>query len=88
MYAQAADAAAGRNPVVYGTAATQLRTGVYDGSFRQHLDCLEAAVEAEGVYASDGEGQMPVFDPTHKRARFLPVCSYEEAIEKLQSSQV
>ena len=53
-----------------------------------YLECLEAAVEAEGVYASDGEGQMPVFDPTHKRARFLPVCSYEEAIEKLQSSQV
>lgn len=58
------------------------------GNIYMYLECLEAAVEAEGVYASDGEGQMPVFDPTHKRARFLPVCSYEEAIEKLQSSQV
>lgn len=54
------------------------------GNLYMYLACLEAAVEAEGVFACNEEDQPPAFSAACEGTRFLPVYTYEEAVEKLE----
>ena len=58
------------------------------GNLYMYLECLKAAVEAEGVFACDEEGQPPVFSAVYEGTRFLQVYTYEEAVEKLKDAQI
>ena len=53
-----------------------------------YLECLKAAVEAEGVFACNEEGQPPAFSAVCEGTRFLQVYTYEEAVERLEDAQV
>ena len=54
------------------------------GNLYMYLESLKAAVEAEGVYACDDEGQPPAFSAVCEGTKFLQVYTYEEAVEKLE----
>ena len=58
------------------------------GNLYMYLECLKAAVEAEGVFACNDEGQPPVFSAVREGTRFLQVYTYEEAVEMLEDAQV
>ncbi len=51
-----------------------------------YLERLNAAVEAEGVFACDAGGHPPVFSAVCEGTRFLPVYTYEEAVERLENA--
>lgn len=57
------------------------------GNLYMYLESLKAAVEAEGVYACDEEGQPPVFSAVYEGTRFLQVYTYEEAVERLEQAE-
>ena len=54
------------------------------GNLYMYLERLNAAVEAEGVFACDARGHPPVFSAVCEGTRFLPVYTYEEAVERLE----
>ena len=54
------------------------------GNLYMYLERLNAAVEAEGVFACDAGGHPPVFSAVCEGTRFLPVYTYEEAVERLE----
>lgn len=56
------------------------------GNLYMYLECLEAAVEAEGVFACNEEGHPPVFSAACEGTKFLPVYTYEEAVELLEGA--
>lgn len=58
------------------------------GNLYMYLECLKAAVEAEGVFACDDEGQLLAFSVFRKGTRYLQVYTYEDAVEKLEDAQV
>ena len=58
----------------------------HSGNLYMYLECMEAAVEAEGVFACNEEGQSPVFSAACEGTRFLPVYTYEEAVERLENA--
>lgn len=58
------------------------------GNLYMYLECLKAAVEAEGVFACDDAGQLPTFSAVCEGTRFLQVYTYEEAVERLEDAQV
>lgn len=58
------------------------------GNLYMYLECLKAAVEAEGVFACNEEGQPPEFSAVCEGTRFLQVYTYEEAVERLEDTQV
>lgn len=55
------------------------------GNLYMYLERLNAAVEAEGVFACDAGGHPPVFSAVCEGTRFLPVYTYEEAVERLEN---
>lgn len=57
------------------------------GNLYMYLECLEAAVETEGVFACDEEGQPPAFSTVCDGTRFLQVYTYEETVEKLEQAE-
>lgn len=57
------------------------------GNLYMYLECLNAAVEAEGVFACDDEGQPPAFSAVCEGTRFLQVYTYEEAVERLEQAE-
>ncbi len=57
------------------------------GTLYMYLESLNAAVESEGVFACDEEGQMPVFSALRKGTRYLQVYTYEDAVEKLEQAK-
>lgn len=57
------------------------------GNLYMYLECLKAAVEAEGVFACNDEGQPPAFSAVCEGTRFLQVYTYEEAVEKLEQAE-
>ena len=56
------------------------------GNLYMYLERLNAAVEAEGVFACDAGGHPPVFSAVCEGTRFLPVYTYEEAVERLENA--
>ena len=58
------------------------------GNLYMYLESLKAAVETEGVFACNEEGQLPVFSAVCEGTRFLQVYTYEEAVEMLEDAQV
>lgn len=58
------------------------------GNLYMYLERLNAAVEAEGVFACDAGGHPPVFSAVCEGTRFLPVYTYEEAVERLEQAEV
>ena len=56
------------------------------GNLYMYLECLKAAVEAEGVFACNEEGQPPAFSAVCEGTRFLQVYTYEEAVEGLKEA--
>ena len=57
------------------------------GNLYMYLERLNAAVEAEGVFACDAGGHPPVFSAVCEGTRFLPVYTYEEAVERLEQAE-
>ena len=57
------------------------------GNLYMYLECLKAAVETEGVFACNDEGQPPAFSAVCEGTRFLQVYTYEEAVEKLEQAK-
>ena len=43
-------------------------------------------MEAEGVFACNEESQTPVFSAACEGTKFLPVYTYEDAVEKLEGA--
>lgn len=56
------------------------------GNLYMYLERLNAAGEAEGVFACDAGGHPPVFSAVCEGTRFLPVYTYEEAVERLENA--
>lgn len=56
------------------------------GNLYMYLERLNAAVEADGVFACDAGGHPPVFSAVCEGTRFLPVYTYEEAVERLENA--
>ena len=48
---------------------------------------LKAAVETEGVFACDEDGQPPAFSAVREGKKFLQVYTYEEAVERLEQAE-
>ena len=57
------------------------------GNLYMYLECLKAAVETEGVFACNDEGQPPAFSAVCEGTRFLQVYTYEDAVEKLEQAK-
>lgn len=57
------------------------------GNLYMYLERLNAAVEAERVFACDAGGHPPVFSAVCEGTRFLPVYTYEEAVERLEQAE-
>jgi hypothetical protein len=57
------------------------------GNLYMYLECLKAAVETEGVFACDEDGQPPAFSAVREGKKFLQVYTYEEAVERLEQAE-